>query len=390
MTEVDVAKARRDTPGCEHVLHFNNAGSALPPKQVVDAVVEHLNLEAEIGGYEAYEKKLEKIEHFYDATAQMLGCKPQEIAFASSATRAWDSLFYSFTFHRGDRILTGRSEYASNFIAFLQTAQKTGVSIEVIGVDEYGRVSIPGLEKMIDSRVKLIAITHVPTNGGLVNPAAEIGRIANAAKIPFLLDACQSMGQMPLNVRDLGCDMLSATGRKFLRGPRGTGLLFIREPLLQQLEPPVLDMYSAEWTAPQKYEMRQDARRFEEWEQYYAGKIGLATAVDYALVWGLENIRNRVFSLAEHLRTSLTKIPGVRVYDLGVEKCGIVTFRREGKDPEKMKEELAAQKINVTVSSPLGTRLDMEARGLERLVRASVHYYNTEDEVGRFCRAISS
>jgi cysteine desulfurase/selenocysteine lyase len=386
----DVARARRETPGCEDVLHFNNAGASLTPQPVLDAVIEHLRLEARIGGYEAAERQDEAIEHVYDAAATLLGCSRDEIAVIENATRAWDMAFYSLSFGPGDRILTAQAEYASNYIAYLQVARKTGVSVEVIPDDESGQLSVEALRDMIDERVKLIAVTHVPTNGGLVNPAAAIGRVAREAGVPYLLDACQSVGQMPIDVEEIGCDMLSITGRKYLRGPRGTGLLYVRRSIIEHLEPPFLDMHAAAWTSRDDFEMRPDARRFENWETYYAGKIGLGVAIDYALGWGLDAIERRVFALAEQLRARLAALPGVIVRDQGVERCGIVTFTMEGLAPEEIKRRLDAENIHVTVSSRGSTRLDMEARNLTELVRASVHYYNTEEEIERFCSALAA
>jgi cysteine desulfurase/selenocysteine lyase len=388
MTGIDIGQARRETPGCANVAHFNNAGSALMPQQVLDATVGYLQLEAAIGGYEAAAREHEQIEHVYTAAAQLIGCAPDEIAIIENATRAWDMAFYSIPLKPGDRILTSIAEYGSNYIAFLQVAQRTGAMVEPVPNDETGQLSVTALEAMIDSRVKLIAVTHVPTNGGLVNPAADIGRVARAAGIPFLLDACQSVGQMPINVEAIGCDMLSATGRKYLRGPRGTGFLYVRRALLDRLEPPFLDLHAATWTARDQYTIRPDARRFENWETNYAGKLGLATAVDYALGWGLAAIWERISSLSQLLRSQLADIPGVTVRDIGAEQCGIVTFTLEGHEPEQIRQALAQQQINVSVTTVFGTRLDMEERSLASMVRASVHYYNDEAEVGRLCEVI--
>ncbi|WP_437622416.1 aminotransferase class V-fold PLP-dependent enzyme [Sorangium sp. So ce1151] len=387
---MDIAALRRDTPACASVVHFNNAGASLPPAVVVDTVVEHLRREAEVGGYEAQAEAAARLEAVYGSVARLIGAEPGEIALVENATRAWDMAFYSLRFGPGDRILTAQAEYASNYIAFLQVARRTGAEIVPVPSDESGAVSLPELDRLLDERVKLIAITHVPTNGGLINPAEAIGRRARAAGVPFLLDACQSVGQMPVDVEALGCDMLSATGRKYLRGPRGTGFLYVRRALLDRLEPPFLDLHAARWTAPDRYEVRPDARRFESWESYIAGRLGLGAAIDYALRLGLPAIRDRVFALAERLRARLAELPGVTVRDVGARRCGIVTFTRAGEDAAAVKARLGAQGIHVSVSTAAGTLLDFEARGIPDLVRASVHYYNDEPEIDRLVAALAS
>ena len=385
---IDLARARRETPGTAEVIHLNNAGAALMPRPVIKALVDHIELESRIGGYEAAERESARIEHAYDALARLLNCGRDEIAVVENATRGWDMGFYALSFRPGDRILTAAAEYASNVISFLQVTERTGATLEVVPNDETGQLSLAALERLMDARVRLIAVTHVPTNGGLVNPAAAIGSVAKAWGVPFLLDACQSAGQMPLDVEAIGCDMLSATGRKFLRGPRGIGFLYVRKNLLERLTPPFLDLHAARWTAARHYELRPDARRFENWETNVAAKLGLAAAVDYALEWGLEEIYARVRTLADFLREELARIPGIVVRDLGAERCGIVTFTVEGKPADEIKERLARQAINVTASTASSTRFDMEARGLDALVRASVHYYNSEAELERFLAAI--
>jgi cysteine desulfurase/selenocysteine lyase len=386
---IDVQRARRETPGCEHVTHLDNAGASLPPQPVLDAVIGHLQLEARVGGYEAHEQNEQAIDRFYGVAAELVGAGPGEIAFSSSATRAWDMAFYGFSFEPGDRILTAVAEYISNYIAYIQVAERSGVEVVAVSSDEYGQVSVDSLRRLVDERVKLIAITHVPTNGGLVNPAAEIGAVAREAGIPFLLDACQSVGQLPVDVEEIGCDVLSATGRKYLRGPRGTGFLYVRSSLLDRLEPPLLDMRAADWVEPDRYELRPDAIRFEEWEQAYAAKAGLATAIDYALAWGLDSIWQRVAELGESLRAQLGDIPGVTVRDLGEIRCGIVTFAVDGVEANDLKKRLSRERINVTASPRSSTLLDSRARGLPDLVRASVHYYNTDEELDRLVETVS-
>ncbi len=386
--EIDIAAARADTPGVEEVVHLNNAGAALPPTPVLRAVQDHLTLEARIGGYEAEERNHDQVDHVYDAAADLLTCDPGEIAFVENATRAWDMAFYAFDFAPGDRILTAAAEYVSNYVAFLHVARRTGAKIEVIPDDEDGQVSAEALEKMVDERVKLIAVTHVPTNGGLVNPAQVIGKAANAAGVPFLLDACQSAGQLPLDVNEIGCDLLSLTGRKYLRGPRGTGLLYARRELAEALHPPLVDLHAAPWVSRDHYELLPGARRFENWECNFAGKIGLGVAIDYTRAIGIDVIDRRVRFLADSLRGRLDEIDGVRVRDLGRRKCGIVSFTVEGVEPGIVRRSLRERAINVWTSEASDTRIDMERRGLPDLVRASVHYYNTEDELDRLCLEI--
>ncbi len=386
---IDLERVRADTPGCADIIHLNNAGAALPPRPVTRAVIDHLEREAAIGGYEAAAEAADAVERTYESIARMLSCAPEEIAVVDSATRAWDMAFYAFDFRRGDRILTGVAEYASNYLAFLQVARKTGAVIETIPDDAFGQLDLGALEEALSSDrgpVRLIAVTHVPTNGGLVNPAAGIGRLAREHDVPFLLDACQSAGQMPLDVQTLGCTMLSATGRKFLRGPRGTGFLYIDRAWARRLEPPLIDMRAATWTALDRFELRDDARRFESWEKNVAAHIGLGVAADYAQEVGLDAIRGRVGYLATRTRTRLEASPRLLVLDKGLAKCGIVTFVHIGEEPAETRRRLSAAGINVSVSPRASTRLDMEERDLDDVVRASVHYYNTESEIERLAQ----
>lgn len=386
---IDVSRLRTETPGCERVLHFNHAGASLMPRTVLDTVVGHLQREAEIGGYEAADEAVDRLEGVYASTARLIGAAPAEIAIVENATRGWDMAFYSIPFRAGDRILTSVSEYASNVIAFMQVAER-GVKIDVVPNDDFGQIDVRALARMLDERVRVVAVSHMPTNGGLVQPAAEIGKLVKGTGAIYLLDACQTAGQLPLDVKEIGCDILSATSRKYLRGPRGVGFLYVRESLIGELVPPMIDLHSARWTARGRYELRADARRFENWEANIAGKLGLGAAIDYALDIGLEAIWARIQAQAWRLRQRLSAIAGIRVHDLGEIKGGIVTFTVEGVPSAEIAKGLKREAINVVTSSRFSTRYDMEARELTEIVRASVHYLTTGDEIERLASAVET
>jgi cysteine desulfurase / selenocysteine lyase len=380
---MDIDRIRRDTPAASRLAYLHNAGAALMPASVVAAMKEHIDLESEIGGYAAADREARRLESVYGSVARLLNAAPDEIALMENATVAWQMAFYALPFSKCDRILTAEAEYAANYVAFLQVANRTGVAIDVVPSDASGELDVAALERMIDERVKLIAITWVPTNGGLVNPAAAVGKIARARGIPYLLDACQAVGQMAVDVEAIGCDMLSATGRKFLRGPRGTGFLYVRREMLQQLEPPMIDHFAAPWVSRDAYRLRNDARRFETWENNYAARRGLGAAVDYALDIGIGPIEQRCRVLSDRLRGGLASVRGIRIRDLGRAPGAIVSFTMEGYEAEAVVSDAAAAGITIGASDPSSTRIDAEIRSLPPVVRASPHYYNTEAEIDR-------
>lgn len=385
---IDINKVRADTPGCTNLTHFNNAGASLMPIPVYESMTHHLELEQSIGGYEAQNLAAADIAAFYVEFAGLLNAMPEEIAYVENATRAWDMAFYGMPLVKGDRILTHESEYVSNYLAFLQQSKNRGWEVDLVPSDDQGQIDLELMESMITPRTKLIAITHVPTQGGLINPVEEVGKIANKHGLIYMLDACQSAGQIPLDVNKIGCHVLSGTGRKYLRGPRGTGFLYVCSDMLEKIEPPFIDLHSAIWTSPEHYEWVNSAKRYENWECNIAGKIGLMRGVRYARDLGLDLIERRVTHIASTLRDALAELSDVTVHDRGVNKCGIVTFYKNGKEPSEIANNLRANKVNVSISKLASAQLDFGKRQLSSLVRASVHYFNTENEIDRFVEII--
>ncbi len=382
LTAEEVAAARAVTPGCASgLIHLNHAGSSLPPQVVLDAQIGHLEAEATLGGYEAAALALDRRHAVYASIARMIGAEPNEIARTEHATAAWNTAFWSVPMSPGQRIVVHDHEYGANIVAFLAAAERRGVLIDRVPCDRFGQVDVDAVaDRLARHDVALVSLTHVPTNGGLVNPAAEVGALTRAAGVPFLLDACQSVGQRRIDVDEIGCDLLSATGRKYLRGPRGTGFLYARSSLLDRLVPSQPDHHGANLVAGDRFEWIAGARRFEYWEHSVASWLGLGAAVDHALSCGVERIEATVTSRAEQLRSMLVDA-GFTVYDEGLERCGIVTTATAAEPSARLQARLAEHRINATTTAPDSSRWDVERRNLPVLLRLSVHVTTTDDEL---------
>jgi len=366
------------------LLHFNNAGAALSPDQVTAAVIEHLRREQEIGPYEAAAAAADELEKFYSEMAKLLGCRAEEIAFIENATRAWDLALYAVDLQAGDEILTARNEYASNYLGLLHLARQRGLSITVIDSDDDGLIDLEALERSISPRSRLIALTHIASQRGDIQPAAEVGEIAHRHGLLYLLDACQSVGHLRLDVETLQCDFLTGTGRKYLRGPRGTGFLYVRGSILKDLNPEFVDLHAASWTTAETFNWRPGASRFEVFERFVAGQIGLARAVAYANSLGAPAIEARIRALAVRLRQRLFQIRGLRVLERSTNFSGIVTFHCEQIQAEKLQLRLRKEGVNTSVARASGARLDLDREEMQAVSRASVHYYNSETEIEGF------
>jgi selenocysteine lyase/cysteine desulfurase len=392
--QFDLDSLRAETPGLtgdRPRIHFNNAGAALMPLPVVEAMQAHVTLEAVIGGYEAAEARADAIADFYSAAGELLRTNATNVAFAPSATHAYSLALSAVPFETGDIVLTTRDDYISNQIAFLSLRKRFGIDVVHAPNRAAGGVDVVEFASLARAnRPRLVAVTHIPTNSGLVQPVAEIGALCRELDLLYLVDACQSVGQYPLDVSEIGCDFLSATCRKFLRGPRGSGLLFVSDRALAAgLEPLFIDMRGARWVEPQVYEPVATAARFEEWELPYATVLGAAAAIRYALSVGLEQVSSRSPGLAADLRAGLAQIEGARVLDRGAELCAIVTFTLSKLDADALHAVLEARGINSSVSYRDYALYDFQEKAVDACLRLSPHYYNTEEEVAEVLEAVA-
>ena len=385
-----LAHWRADTPACRHMVHLNNAGAALVPRPVSEAIAAHLALEQTIGGYEAADAQAGPIREAYAAVGRLLGAEARNIAIVQNSTVAFHQAISAFDLGPGDGILTSLADYASNQITFLSLARRRGVQIIRAPDAPEGGID-PGAVRTLIARRRpaLVALTWIPTNSGLVQPAEAVGEICREAGIPYLVDGCQAVGQMPIDVRRLHCDYLSAAARKFLRGPRGLGFLYVSDGALKSGAHPLLvDMHGATWTEADRFELTPDARRFETWEFAHALVLGLGAAAEYALEVGLDTARDRARQLAAHARSRLAELPGVTVLDRGPELCAIATASVAGWDTADLKLRLRARGINASSPHREDAVIDMDRKGASSALRISPHYYNTQEEIDTAVEAL--
>ena len=386
----EILSIRSETEGCANVIHLNNAGASLMPNVVAQSIMDHIKLEAGIGGYEASALKTASIQEFYTQAAKLVNCKPANIAFTASATDSYTRALSSIPFKKGDVILTSNDDFISNQIQFLSCQKRFGVKIERVRNAPCGGIDLDDLDHQLKTlRPRLLSITHIPTNSGLVQPVKKIGEIASKYDTFYILDACQSIGQMKLDIDELKCDFLSVTNRKYLRGPRGAGFLYVSDKALESgLEPLFIDMRGAEWVEKDVYRQRNGAIRYEDWEFAYSLVLGTRYAIEYCLRIGEQRIWQRVKELSGYLRRELSEINKLSVLDKGPELGGLVTFTVPGSDPAYLTEQLRQRKINVVPSYREFAVIDFDAKNVKWAIRASPHYYNTMDEIDQFVDAV--
>ncbi|HEX6309579.1 MAG TPA: aminotransferase class V-fold PLP-dependent enzyme [Longimicrobiales bacterium] len=380
----DPAPWRLDTPAAAAGrIHLNNAGAALMPRPVIDAVRGHLQLEVERGGYEAAAAARADIAATYEQVGRLVHADARNIAIVENATVAFAQALSAFDFAGGDVILTTRNDYVSNQLMYLSLAKRLGVRVERAADLPEGGVDPQAIRELIrQHRPKLVAATWIPTNSGLVQPVAEIGRFCTESGVPFIVDACQAVGQVDIDVGAIQCDFLAATARKFLRGPRGVGFLHVSDRMLAQSRAPLwLDMRGASWTEADEYVLAPDARRFENWEFSYALLLGLGAAAKYALDVGVAEAGAYAAGLAARAREALAGLPGLRVLDHGPELAAIVTVEVPKFDAGDVVRALREQAINTSSTDRASAVIDMDEKRASTALRISPHYYNTRREI---------
>jgi len=380
---MDTGLIREQTKGCKDKIFLNSAGSSLVPKSVTEKMVSYLQMEALEGGYALENQFAAELEDFYIQAGILLNCAPGNIAFATSATGAFARAISSIDFKAGDIILTTDDDYISNQLAFLSMKQRFGIRIIRANNLTNGDLDLEAFEKLVIShQPKLVAIAYMPTNSGFVQPAEELGLICRKYDVLYLLDACQAVGQRAVDVQRIGCDFLTATGRKFLRGPRGTGFLYVSDKVLNaQLVPLIFDMQGADWTGDDTYTLTRTAKRFELYESSIAGKLGLAEALKYINEIGITAIEEYNISLIQQFRDGLGKVTGLRLHDQGSVLSNILTFTTDNRSLGDTAQLLKDHQVYFSMSFRNFARLDFNKKDLDGVIRFSPHYFNTTEEL---------
>ncbi|QIY89894.1 aminotransferase class V-fold PLP-dependent enzyme [Chryseobacterium gallinarum] len=381
---MDIDLIRKDTIGCSDKIFLNNAGSSLMPEIVVDTVVNYLREEQMFSGYITSGKNAESIHQFYEEAARLINAYPQNMAFTTGSTDGYAKALSSIPFQEGDCIITTNDDYISNQMAFISLQKKKNIKIIWMKNLPDHELDLEDCEKLIKKHCpKLIAVTHIPTNSGLIQNVEGVGRLCRQYDILYLVDACQSVGQMPVDVQKIGCDFLTATGRKFMRGPRGTGFLYVSDKALEQnLSPLFLDMSDAAWIAFNDYELGKTARRFEIWERSNASLLGFKEALKYASAVGLSYIEDYNQKLSEKLRAGL-QYKGFTVLDKGNRLSSIVTFCDRNGKIDAIQEVLKENEIYFSVSNKSNALIDFTLKDIDHAIRLSPHYFNMPEEIER-------
>ncbi len=373
------------------VLHFNHSGAGLPSPETVQVIVNHLRLEAERGPMEAGALASDASNMVYKTAAQLLGCSSQHVAFGTSHGQLYGNLIASIPLAPGDKVLVSRQEWIGNVLCLQRSANLNGASLSLMASDDTSAVDPVALGKSLSPDVRIVALTWIGAGSALINPAAAIGAAIRQAGSSafFIIDASQVIGQVPINVAELGCDALIACGRKFLRGPRGTALAYISPRLASEIVPRNIDSLSST-LRDGNVEVANSAQAFEFGEESVALKLGLGKAIEQALDLGVDHIRLALDQKAGALRQALAELPRVKLLDRGNNKGAAVTFAIDGLPCATAKQRLSEQGINIGMNGPGYTPYDMSMRGISELLRASVHLNTTDEDIALIVNAIRS
>lgn len=373
--------------------YLNNAGAALMSEKTYNIIMSHMKLEMELGAYQAAQSVKSEIEQFYLNAAKLINANSvDEIAFMDSASRGWNMAIYGLRMSAKDTIITLSSEFGTNLITIFDKAKKANANVKILNCDINGDFSLNELEECLKKGAKFIAISHVVAHGSIINPVEEIGKLAKQYGCTYIVDGCQAVGQIPVNIDMLNCDAYITTGRKWLRGPRGTGFLYINK--MAEIDTTQLDLASADLIFDKDLnisdiQIRNDAKRFELWERSIANVLGLSNAIQESFFHDsmLNNMRN-------HVNLIRSEIIDNRNFTLiGKEKSESLIIGFYLNNPEKESiVERSFKDVDISISTmhDWDCPLHFPKNGATKIFRIAPHYYTDEDTIQLTCKAIEN
>jgi cysteine desulfurase / selenocysteine lyase len=374
--------------------YLNNAGAGIMSTKTYEVIINYLKLEREIGAYHAAAKSKTLSDNFYINAAKLINANsPSEIAYMDSASRGWNMIVYGTPLKKGDTILTLSSEFGTNLITLFNYAKLNDFKVCVIKCDINGSFLIEEIENKLKEGAKLIAISHAVAHGSIINPVEEIGKLAKKYGAYYIVDGCQTVGQIKVDVQSIQCDAYMTTGRKWLCGPRGTGFLYVKSS--SQMRTTQLDLASADLIFDDnlnliRIEVRNDAKQFELWEKSFANLLGLSSAIEECLESKIEVISVKIQELSNKLRFAASSNENIKLIGKTISLSGILGFYLDDYSKESyVQNEFDKFDLRISTMSDWDCPMHFPKNGANKIFRLSPHFYTDNDTIEKACEIIS-
>jgi len=394
---LNVEKVRNDFPILKSgIIYLDSAASSLTPEPVLEKMLEfyrqyRANVDRAI--HRLSQQASEEYGHAHAKVADFINAKSDsEIIMTKNTTEGTNIIASGLKWKKGDKVVTSVIEHHSNFIIWLRVKNRYGVNVELVKPKTpmaQGLLDPADFEKVVDDKTRIVAVTHVSNVLGVITPIKEIAKIAHEHGAYVLVDGAQSVPHMRVDVQKLGCDFLAFTGHKMC-APTGSGALYIKEELTEEVEPLCIGGGSIADVELDNYKLDKSPRRFEAGTPAIAEAIGLGAAVDYLGKVGMENIEHHEKELTRKMYEALNEIPQIEIYGPKPEhKIGITAFNVSDLNPHDVALALDVS-ANIMVRSGHHCALPLTKSVLNRpgSVRASTYLYNTKEEIEKFILAV--
>lgn len=374
-------------------MYFNNAGAGLMSKGTYETLTNHMEIEMNVGAYKAAAIKSDAVNNFYLLAAKLLNAgSKDEIAFIDSASRGWNLIIYGLDIKESDVIVTLSSEYGTNLLTIYDIAKRTHCGIKVIQCDNEGNFSLDDVDQALQSGGTILAVSHVAAQGSIVNPVVELGILAQKYDAIYIVDGCQAVGQIKVDVQQINCCAYVTAGRKWLRGPRGTGILYVRRNA--PIRTPQIDLASADLVFDElgtvvDVKVRDDAKQFELWEKSTSSLLGLANAIQEYMDYGIDTAEQEICAKANYIRSFVVSNQHLALVGSENSSTGVVGFYiKDPKQEKKVKELIEKENFIISYVCDWDCPTFFPQNGVQYIFRISPHYYTSNDDIQAICNLI--